>query len=125
MSSDIFVQGFDHGAARDADATALREFLAPYLINVANRWNLRVGMSTAEIHGVETLSSFMVTHVDGAEIYDVLVRVARHFDLVIIAPGLPAALTRAEQRQHLPDELRNDAKLVTSGPELVALIESS
>jgi hypothetical protein len=117
VSFDIYFQGFDHGAAREVDATALREFLAPYLINGANGWNLRVGMSTAEICRVEELSSFMVTHVDGPEFYEVLVSLARQFDLVILAPGIPAALARAEQKQHLPNEIRHDAKLVTSGPE--------
>ena len=125
MSFDLCVQGFHHGVARDAEATALREALAPYLVKVANGWNLRAGNSTAEIYGVEELTSVMVTRADGVEIFDVLFRVAVRFDLVILAPGVPAALTRAEQRQHLPDEIRNEAKLVTSGAELVAFIESS
>lgn len=125
MSFDLFVQGFHRGAARDADATALREALSPYLVDVANGWSLRVGTSTAEIYGVEALTSFMVTHVDGAEVYDVIVRVAFQLDLVILAPGAPVGVTRAEQQEHLPDEIRNDAKLVASGPELIALIESA
>lgn len=84
-----------------------------------------VGTPTAEIYGVEELTSFMVTHVEGAEVYDVIVRVAFQLDLVILAPGAPVGVTRAEQQEHLPDEIRNDAQLVTSGPGLVALIESS
>jgi hypothetical protein len=43
----------------------------------------------------------------------------------ILAPGVPTALTHADQRVHLPDELRNEAVVVRSGAELVALIESS
>ena len=87
VSVDIFVQGFHSGAMRDADATALREALAPYLVEAANGWNLHVDNSSAEIYGVDDLTSFMVTHVDGVEIYDVLVRVAARFDLVLLLPG--------------------------------------
>jgi hypothetical protein len=124
MSFDIFVQGFHDGAERDADATALRAILAPHLVKAAHGWKLHAGNSTAEIYGIEELTSFMVTHIDGAEVYDVIVRVAALCDLVIMAPGVPVALTRAEQQQHLPEELRDDAEVVTSGAELVALIES-
>lgn len=125
MSFDILVQGFQHGDARDADAIALREALAPYLAEGAHGWALRAGSSTAEIYGLEDLTSFMVTHIEGGQIYDVLVRIAAQLDLVILAAGAPAALTRAEQQPHLPDELRLDAKLVASGAELLALIESA
>ena len=72
---------------------------------------------------MEDLTSFIVTHVAGVEIYDVLIRVAAQFDLVILTPGASVALTRAEQQQHLPAEIRDDAQLVTSGAELIALIE--
>lgn len=68
---------------------------------------------------MEDLTSFMVTHVDGVEVYDVLVRVACRLDLAILA------LTRAGQQQHMPGEIRSDAKLVTTGAELVALVELS
>lgn len=125
MSFGILVQGFRDGDRRDADATTLRAALAPHLVKAAHGWNLRVGNSTAEIYGVEDLTSgFMLTHVAGAEIHDLLVRVAAACDLVILAPGVPAALTRRDQRAHVPAELRHNAVLVASGAELVDLIGS-
>lgn len=125
MSFDIFVQAFEHGEARKVDARALRRALAPYLIQVENGWNLRAGRATAEIYGVEKLGSgFTVTHVDGVDLYDVLVEIAAAFDLVIMPVGVPTAITRREQLNHLPDVLRDDALLVSSGGELLKLIES-
>ena len=126
MSVEICLQGFRDGDSHDADVSELRDALAPYIIETANGWDLRTGNSRAEIYGLDDLASgFMVTHVAGAELYDVLVRVAALCDLVILMPGLPAALTRDEQQRHLPEEIRVDAKLVTSGADLVALIESA
>jgi hypothetical protein len=74
LSFDIFVQGFERGEARNADANAVRRALAPYLIQVGDGWNLRAARATAEVYGVEKLASgFMVTHIDGTELHDVLV----------------------------------------------------
>jgi hypothetical protein len=126
MSFGIFVQGFREGDRRDADATRLRSALEPHLVKATHGWNLRAGNATAEIYGVDDLTTgFMVTHVDGPEIYDVIVRVGAACDLVILAPGVAAALTHRDQRAHVPEELRASAVVVASGAELVALIESS
>lgn len=126
MSFDIFVQGFLHGDARDVDVKLARVALTPYLVKNTHGWNLRAAGSTAEIYGVENLAKgFMVTHVDGAEIYDLLVEVVKACDLVMLPVGCPAVLARAEQRDHLPEEFRDTAVVVTSGAELVALIVSS
>lgn len=125
MSFDIFVQGFRDGASREADADALRAALAPYLVRTELGWNLRAGRSTAEIHGVEHLpTGFMITHVDGDELYDVIVHVAAACDLVIVPVGVAAAITREQQRDHLPEVLRGAAVLVTSGADLRAVIVS-
>ncbi len=124
MSFDIVLQAFERGDAHVADATALRRALAPYLIQVLDGWNLRAGSATAEIYGVEKLASgFMATHIDGVELYDVLVTVAQTCDLVILPVGCSVAVVRAEQLDHLPDDLREDVVLVTSGADLRALIE--
>lgn len=126
LSLDIFIQAFRHGDAREVDAKMLREALAPYLFEIERGWNLRSGNSEAEIYGVEDLASgFMVTRIDGAQIYDVLVRVAAACDLVIMPVGVFVAITRREQLEDLPDVLQGDAVLVVSGAELIALIESS
>src|SRR5512138_624682 len=98
LSFDIFVQGFERGDARRLDATALRDRLALNLVDVGGGWQLHAGSSTAEIHGIETLESgFMVTHVDGTELYDLLVEVAVAFDLVILPASAVVVVTRDEQ----------------------------
>jgi hypothetical protein len=123
VSFDLFVQGFHDGNARDADRDALRVALAPYVVSGTSGATLRAAASTAEIYGLEDLArGFMVTHVDGGEIFDVLVDVAAACDLVILPVGVSTAITREEQRVHLPDELRDEAVLVRSGAELRALI---
>lgn len=118
MSFDIFVQGFTAGDARDLHPTSLRVALAPYLD--ADRTHVRVGDDNAEIYLSET--SFMVTHVEGDAIWDVLVEVARRCDLVIMPVGCPVALIDAEQRIELPHELRDSTVVVSTGAELLAAI---
>jgi hypothetical protein len=126
MGFDIFVQGFRHGEPHERDAKAIRRALAPYLVEMPNGWNLRFRASDAEIYGVDDLATgFMVTHANGDDIFDLLVHVAAACDLVIYPVGVPAAVTRKEQLDHLPDALRDNAVLVTSGAELIELIKSS
>jgi hypothetical protein len=127
VSFDIVVQGFRDGDARDTDGDALRAALAPYLTGSSpNSWNLRAEDSTAEIYGVDDLATgFMVTHVSGEKLWDVLVDIAAAFDLVILPAGVGTAMTRPEQHAHLPPELRADAFLVGSGAELLARIRAS
>ena len=118
MGFDIFVQGFRDGEAQERDAVAIRSALAPYLVEMPNGWNLRFLCSEAEIYGIDTLAAgFMVTHAQGDAIFDLLVLVAAARDLVISPVGLPAAVTRKEQLAHLPEALRHDVVLVTSGAE--------
>jgi hypothetical protein len=96
------------------------------LVQHEHGWNLRTASSAAEIHGVEDLASgFMVTQVEGEEIFDVLVQVASDCDLVIMPVGIPTVITRQEQLAHLPDVLRDGAVFVTSGAQLRALIENT
>jgi hypothetical protein len=126
VSFGIFVQGFANGSFRETNARHLAERLAPYLVRDAERSKLQVRAASAEIYGTEHLATgFMVTHIDGDAIYDAIVDVAAACDLVIAPVGCAAAITRQDQREHLPEGLRADAVLVTSGAELRALIASS
>src|SRR5262245_18451139 len=123
MSFDIFVQAFRHGNRHDVGASAVHDALAPFLVEGKGGWHLRAGLSSAELYGVENLGTgFMVTHVDGDELWDVLVQVARACDLVIMPVGVATAITRPDQVRHLPEEIREGAELVTSGAELRELI---
>jgi hypothetical protein len=62
----------------------------------------------------------------GAEIFDLIVDVARAGDMVIYAPGMPPCVVSEEQRSQLPEELMDSMggpTLVANGAELLELIE--
>ena len=126
MSFDIHVRRFRDGDILDADAALVRSLLAPFLVEQGGGWNLRMDEADAEVYGVETLErGFMVTHVSGVALYDLVVRVAAACDFVIMPVGCPVALTSEQQRAHLPDGFDGDAVVVSSGAELIQLIRNS
>ena len=122
MSFDIFVQKFDAGGAGTADAAVVRAILAPYF-NGNDTRVLHLSDGTADLYGWEKLSrGFMINHAGGAEIYDVLVRVAREARLAILPVGCGTVVTSPDEIAHLPSELREDVAVVTNGRELLAVI---
>jgi hypothetical protein len=126
VSFDIFLQRFVGGDGADADTNALRVALEPYLVLVAGNPRLRVGDAQAEIYGEDDLASgFMVNHVDGPGVYEVLVAAAHAGDLVIVPVGCPTAIIDERQRAELPEELGAEAIRVGTGPELQRLIEDA
>ena len=64
-------------------------------------------------------------HIHGRETWDLLIDAARAADWVILPTGCPTCLTAESQRDHLPDGLDVDVRVVVSGAELLQVIESS
>ena len=61
----------------------------------------------------------MINHASGRVIWDVLVHVADVTGMTILPIGCPTCVTRPELLEHLPEELKADARVVTSGEQLV------
>lgn len=135
MGFDVFVQRFQNGepaVVRDPRVwELLREaWEAPPDDHDYSR--VRRGAGEADLYAVQDgqpIDSLMFSRpAGGAEIFDLIVDVARAGDMVIYAPGIPTCLIAEEQRSHLPTDFDDpvdldDPVVVASGAELQEVIE--
>lgn len=68
--------------------------------------------------------SLMVSHINGSAVLDLLVDAARAGSWAIMPIGVPTAVTSPDLIAHLPEGLGDGAVVVSSGAELLRLIES-
>jgi hypothetical protein len=123
VSFDVFLQRFGPG---EANSEALLAILKPHLVDSARGFDLRFDDGDAAIYGLNDLGSgFMVNHITGKEAWDLLVAVAGQGGMAILPVGCPAVVTSEDRLADLPDGLREDARVVHTGADLVRLIESA
>ena len=67
----------------------------------------------------------MTNHVSGEAPWDLLVDGAKAARWVILPAGCPTCITDESQREHLPEGLDGEVVLVTSGAELLAVINDT
>lgn len=122
MSVDVFFWPFRDGDMGRVDPQQVARLLAPALVQDERGFTRLVfADGSAQLYGLDELDTgFMVNHVDGFAAWDFLVGVADEAALAIVTPGCPAAVTRSELLAHLPDLLREDAVVVTTGSQLLA-----
>ncbi len=122
MSFDVFVQRFVGGDPVAADATTVRGMLEPFVDGVEDDFaRLRARDGQADLYGWDDLDSgFLVNHISGVAILDLIVRVAAAAQLTIIPVGCPTAVASLDQVPDLPDDLRDDVILVNCGSDLLA-----
>jgi hypothetical protein len=127
VSFDIFVQKFEHGEGVPADGEAIAAVLEPFIVRRDEQgWALlSFADGTADLYGMKHLGDgFMVNHVVGDDVWDVLVEVARAARMVVVAAGCPVALTGLETIGQLPDALREDAVVVGTGADLRRVVRA-
>ncbi|MCZ3388261.1 MAG: hypothetical protein LH645_03880 [Actinomycetia bacterium] len=64
----------------------------------------------------------MINHASGRAVWDVMFEVAVAGGYAVLPIGCPTCIRRAEQREHLPVELRADAVIVQSGEDLLRVV---
>ena len=123
VSFDVFFQGFVADDSSQHGGAAMREVLAPHIIEETESFlRVRVGDGEAEVYLRD--DEMMANHISGRETWDLLFRGAQAADWVIMPLDCPTCLTQAGQRAELPAELRDDAVLVDTVVDLRAVIES-
>ena len=125
VSFDVFVQAFRSGDTATADATAVRDVLAPHVseADASGFARLVAGDGEADLYGYDDLSSgFMASHISGEHAWDLLVDAAKVARLTILPVGGPTCVTTEETIAELPQELAYDVRLVESGADLRAAI---
>lgn len=124
----MFLQPFHHGDAGQADAALLLDLISPFIADreIGTPYaELRFVDGSADLYGLDDLGDgFMVNHISGENAWDVLVEVARRADLVIMPTGCPTLVCRAGLLAHLPEELRDETVVVSSGAHALTVVRA-
>jgi hypothetical protein len=129
MSYDIFFQRFERGQPVPIDKSAFLAAVTPFVAQAeaASRFfRLRApdGGEADVYAGVDEgpCMGFMVNHFAGGAMLDLLVDLAAATDTVALLPDRPTVVTRPEQRQHLPEGVGADVRVVATGADLADVI---
>jgi hypothetical protein len=128
MSYDVFLQRFQHGAEMPVDSPAVWRLITDSCETPPDEdgfCRVRRGNDEGDLYGARPgrpIESLMLNHA-GPAIYHLMYDLAVAGDMTIFGPDLQA-ITREEQREHLPAELREDAVIVDSGAALLRIVES-
>ena len=123
MSFDVFFQGFLAGQSSRRGGAQMREVLAPHVVERRDTFlHVRFGDGEADVYVDD--DAMMAHHVSGQDAWDLLLEGARAANWVIMPVGCPTCLTRPDQREELPAELRADAVVVDTGADLRAVTAS-
>jgi len=103
----------------------MRRVLAPHIVREEpeNSFVLvRHGDGEADIY--LSPDAMMANHVTGTDPWDLLVRGARAAGWVIMPVGCEVCITEESDRTHLPEGLHEEAILVSSGAELLRVVQA-
>lgn len=130
MSYEIFVQRFQTGEIDSVSARRVWKLLEEAWYKPPDEDSFVVvtrGKGSADVYGAragEPIESLMFSRPSGAEIFDLIVEVARAGDMVILAPDLPPCLVDKAQRAELPADLIEkvgEPLIVANGNDLLSL----
>lgn len=122
MSFDITFSRFEKGELASVNARALRQKFEPYIRKHEPELGfalLRFADGGAELYGLDDLAEgFTISRVTGKKAWDTLFDIAKEFNLTIMAPDCPIAVTTKEALAHLPAEMPPERQVVTSSQAL-------
>ncbi|MEI8408834.1 MULTISPECIES: hypothetical protein [unclassified Kribbella] len=126
MSFDVFFQRFLDGEAQPGGGELMRAVLAPFIVREEPQRRFTLveygdGSANVYLDG----DSMMANCVSGTDPWHLLVQGALESGWVIMPVGCPTCITDEGQRLHLPEELRDDVAVVTSGADLLAVITAA
>lgn len=124
----MFLQRFENGEAAPADGAAIIDALARSATGpvTAKSSVITTTDGEADVYGLTTAADgLMFNHASGSAIWEVIVATAMAADLAILAPGIPACVTREKLLRDLPEALRGDARVVGSGRDLLDVIRGA
>jgi hypothetical protein len=123
VSYDVFLFRFLNGDTTDIDASHLMALVEPFIIRREEEHDyvrLRAADGgEADLYGVgEPAASLMFSHWSWGDICDLMAKLGRELDMVIIPPDRPAMIAGEQQRPHLPEEFVSEAVVVRAGADI-------
>ncbi len=127
MSFDVFLQPFANGESTRSDHPSISALVTPLVVDTDQGWaHLVTSDGEADLYGYDDLASgCMINHAAGDAIWDVVVAIASVGRFAIMPVGCPTCVTDPSMLTHLPPELAAQAILITSGSDLLRVIQSS
>ena len=123
MSYDVFFQGFVAGGSSGQGGPEMAKVLRAYVAESRGSFRrLRVGDGGADLYLSD--DGMIANHIEGHDVWDLLVRGAQAANWVILPMDCPVCLTAPGQLEQLPEELEEDTLWISTGAELRKLIES-
>ncbi len=125
MSYSVYLQGFQGGHAAKGGGKEARSLVGAYQVAMEPEFNyvrIEVGDGGAGIFA--SGDSMKVDRSCGTAVWDFLVELAIAVNWTIILIDGPACLTNEGQRRELPEELREEAVLIRSGEEFLAVMKA-
>jgi hypothetical protein len=127
VSYDVFLFRFQNGDTADINASHLMSLVGPFIISESEEHDyarLRTADGgEADLYGVrDPGDSLMFSRWSWGGICDLMAKLARELDLVLIPPDRPAMIAREQQRSHLPEEFVTEAIVVHAGADIQRVI---
>jgi hypothetical protein len=130
VSYDVFLWRYREGEAVNVDAAEVWQILERAWVSPpdeSDHCRVRRDADEGDLYAVPVgapIDSLMFNHA-GEGIYNLMFDLAVAGDMTIIPIDAGPFIVRAEQREHLPLELRDEAIVVSSGAELLKAIEEA
>lgn len=127
MSYEVFLFRFKNGDTADIDASHLMALVRPFIISRSEEHDyarLRAADGgEADLYGVgDPGDSLMFSRWSWGGICDLMAKLTRELDMVIISPDRPAMIADEQQRFHLPEEFATEAVVVHTGVDIQRVI---
>jgi hypothetical protein len=130
LSYDVFLWRYRDGESVDVDEPEVWQILERAWLSPPDEFDhcrVRRDADEGDLYAVPVgapIDSLMFNHA-GEGIYDLMFDVAVAGDMTIIPIDAGPFIVRAEQREHLPEDVRDKAIVVSSGAELAKAIEGA
>jgi hypothetical protein len=131
VSFDVYVCRFVNGEQELLDQHILEETLAPYVTaqdseNGFLQLKSPTGGGEADVH-LGNESTVTISHFGGDEIMNVISDLIRRLEAVLILPGGTVIVPRSADRNHLPQNFRDEWSVVvaSAGAEITKAIQAS
>jgi hypothetical protein len=127
VSYNVHFFRFQGGECMDIDAARLMEMIEPLTVwREEEHEYVRLRApdgGEADVYGVgENAGTLMFSHWSWGDICDLMAKLARELDMVIVPPDRQVMIIDERQRAHLPKEMAAEAVVVRRGIDLQRMI---